>query len=190
MGSKDSGDNTPEPTAQERALAKQGAQEWNRFATDIVPVADVVERNTKATDSDTATISRGLTSSALGGSAGQARKIMRSTPTSVGAAAMGLQSTSDQASAAIGAGSARGETKLLDRETRGLMSLAATGRGVKANATESLAQSGAEAMELANAKASNERAIQQGIVSGISSGVGIASGAGVFSGGGGTGGGS
>lgn len=178
MGSKSASSNEPEPTQEERALARRGAEQWNRFARDIVPVADTVQANTRAKKSDEATIARGLADSARADTADTTRTLMRNTPTSTGAAAMGLQEMNNRGNAAMGAGAAQGATELVDRETRGLMSLAASGRRVDSSANQSLAEAGAGAQEQAYQKAENERATQQGMISGLSSGAGLAAGSG------------
>lgn len=162
------GGGEPDPTAEERALARKGAKDWNRYVRDILPTTDVVEENVRADAADRAAIHRGLSDAAQGGSAASMDQLARQVPLSSGTAAMNLQRQSNDRAAGLATGLNESERNLADREVRGLISLAASGRDLEGEAVSSLAQAGSDATQLAAQGARNDRNFRRGLISATS----------------------
>ena len=161
------GGDAPGPTSEERELARSGVKNWNRYVRDIVPVSDVYAAQTKASGDDFALINRGVANSARdAGYSQDLNAAVQGNPLSTGAAAMRIQDRSNAADRAVAVGSAQGATQLMDRETRGLLSLASSGRQIKNTGTQTLASAGRDAQRLAIAEGDNDRAFTQGLISG------------------------
>ena len=161
-------------TSEEKALAAKGAKDWNRYVRDIVPVSDVYADQIEADDSAAASVDRGVVNNVRnGGFADGLESAATNNLSSPGAMAMQMQDRNNSADAAVAKGSVRGATQLMDREQRGLLSLAASGRGVRNNGTKTLASAGQDAQRLAAAEAQNDRAISQGLMSGAATGAGV-----------------
>ena len=164
-----SSSNEPAPTQEERALAESGAKNWNRYVRDIVPVSGRFADLTRAGDGDRAMVNRGVINSVRDENYSRGlTNALRRNPLSVGAAAMSVQRSNDAANSAIAAGVTQGASQLLDREARGLLSLASSGRQLQNTGTQTLGAAGRNAQEVAIAQGRNDRAFAQGLVSGAS----------------------
>ena len=136
MGSKSGPDvERPEQTSEERDLARRGAEQWNKYVRDYVPMSlDTAERS-RVTAGDR----RDAAADAAAGAAQQtpmARTIAERTQEAGGmeggAAIAQLQDAATQQGAMTGVGEAQGQFEQDQREHAGLMQAVATGHGVDA----------------------------------------------------------
>lgn len=136
MGSKSGPDvERPEQTSEERDLARRGAEQWNKYVREYVPMSlDTAERS-RVTAGDR----RDAAADAAAGAAQQtpmARTIAERTQEAGGmeggAAIAQLQDAATQQGAMTGVGEAQGQFEQDQREHAGLMQAATTGHEVDA----------------------------------------------------------
>lgn len=153
------GGGTPKATQQEKALAQQGARQWNRFVTDFVPATHQNVERTRASVSDARDI--GSASSAQGAAATAGMR--PSGPGGRGVMGMHRASAGTSAGTAKGVTSAR--TGLKAREMSGLLGASAVGQGVRDQGTQGMVAVGNRATQRAMQDLENETAFSRGLVS-------------------------
>jgi len=166
------GSDEPEPTEEERALAKRGAQRWNRYVEDIVPATGTFAENIRSDASAKATADRQVVNPVRSQSQGNLRNAMMGNPRSTGGAAMALQQADNQASSTISQGANTARSDLMNRENRGLLALASSGRELQNQGTTGLARAGRDALQASAQQSENDMRFRQGITSALATGAG------------------
>lgn len=172
------GPKKPKESAQERALAQRGAQEWNRRVTAFLPVEDQYLRDTATGADDIAAVRGEAQSAAASGGATELRGLstaLRGAGTSM-ASGLGVQAIGAQSRAqaqAAGEGEAAAMPALLERQARGRLGVISTGRGLSGLASSGLQGAAQIATQRAIDHRARQQAMTQGLISGISSGAGM-----------------
>lgn len=182
------GSKTPKPTDAERALAERGAREWNRNVMAFVPVAEQFARDVRTDAGDRASLMRTASHAAAGQAASAAgdrglfaQSFQAGLSPGAGRNIMGIADASNRYAAGLGTALASAEPGLQERETRGLLKVAAIGRGLADHSQAGLTEVGRRATESAISRSQRKIAESQALTSAISGLAGAGVGAAYFS---------
>jgi len=167
----------PEQTEQERRLSRRGADEWNRYVRDYVPVTTDLAEHARTTDADR----RDLRADAIGAAAQQtprARTLAQQTGPQTGALAQTVGEATTQRATGAGRQIARGQQELDAREHQGLLQAIGAGQGI-ADTGSSLRQARGRAETQRNIQdmqhdIQDQQERQQMVQTGLMAGAGVA----------------
>lgn len=167
----------PEQTEQERRLSRRGADEWNRYVRDYVPVTTDLAEHARTTDADR----RDLRADAIGAAAQQtprARTLAQQTGPQTGALAQTVGGATTQRATGAGRQIARGQQELDAREHQGLLQAIGAGQGI-ADTGSSLRQARGRAETQRNIQdmqhdIQDQQERQQMVQTGLMAGAGVA----------------
>lgn len=138
---------TPGPTAQERALAKRAAREWNDYVDRYIPLENEFIERTKATDDVVASL-RGAANADTNMAYGEAERNARREPGS-GRDTAGVMRRATARDKASGLAQAFSQQAAHDREQKARVKISAFGRGLADQSTMSLGSQASRATEAA-----------------------------------------
>lgn len=167
------------PDRQERALARTGAQRWNRFVNDFVPGVHESVNRARPSASDYRDVEAAASAEAATEVMNTGVDIAQAAPGGPGSGAFRAQiaSESDTHSEAVGLSRAAARPAFAARESQALLSAAAQGRGLQGLGSTSAAEAGWQATNAGigmtmqrNENAGNYR---RGLISGAAGAAGM-----------------
>lgn len=174
MSSGGSGGGTPEPTAQERALAEKGVAEWGDFKQRFAPqIKDFVSR-TRTTEGDRVQAAGAVSADSAIANRNAAGSAMRHAFVQGGNAASIMANDSNDTAAALGKAQGDVVQAADERETEADLKLSAFGRGLSDNADLGMRSAAANATSSVIQKAENKFAERNAWKDGLASVAGAA----------------
>ena len=163
------GGGTPEPTAQERAMAEKGANEWADFKERFAPqITDFVSR-TRTTEGDRVQAAGAVSADSALANRGAAGSAMRRAFIQGGNASAIMTEDGNDVAATLGKAQGRVVQAADERETEADLKLSAFGRGLSDNADLGMRSAAANATSSVIQKAENKFAERNAWKDGLAS---------------------
>lgn len=168
------GAETPEPTAQERALAEQGVKSWEDFKTRFAPqVIDFADKS-RTTDGDRLAAAGAVSADSALANKGSTSRAVRHAFVNGGNISTTLAGDSNETAATLGKAQGQAVDAADNRETDASLKLSSFGRGLSDNADLSMRNAAANATASVIQKAQNKFAEQNAWKDGTAAIVGAA----------------